>query len=238
MKKLITYAILALLAIVSGCKEQGSVNLCSKNANASSCNSNNTGGNKGGQPINPNNTLNTAGIYRDTADDHVAVVSSNGRVLFWDDYYTDREVEQRGLVRISVQANTEYTEDSACQYPSGYLASHVYSFTPIQDKAVQFSTNCGDARFYTKRPSKQTLTMTTADNSGLYSAAGEYLEIADLTLINTDGMQATLADNGQLKFNHPYTDCEQEYLVDETSLVILSSPNCEATGFVSGFYQP
>ncbi|MGY5449941.1 hypothetical protein ACVFI8_03150 [Agarivorans sp. MS3-6] len=223
---------------ISGCEPEGGIDLTKKCAP----NCMKSGGNNGGKtPVSPNPEITiTSGIYRDSANDHVATIDKNGRVLFWDDYTTDRELEQRGLVQTQVRLNSQYREENACTIAyNGARFQHNYSFEKT-GSSLLFFTSCGDARAYQKslNPTPARTTIASKNSiSYLYTAAGESLELSADALTNIDQQQAILNDNGLLSLPAPYQHCTQEYFLDEQSVVILSSPNCESTGFESGLYS-
>ncbi|WP_163131448.1 hypothetical protein [Agarivorans sp. Alg241-V36] len=221
------------LTVLSGCDPESGVNLNTK------CTGNcaNHGGKKPNIP--DSSSLSTAGIYRDQANDHVATIDQNGRVLFWDNYATDRELEQRALVQRRASLNTEYYEENNCMIAyNGTHLSHAYSFTKTSN-TLRFNTSCGDARFYLKQLSESTVVnqLTTDYPVTIYHAAGESLELTQTSLRNIYGDKAELLSSGFLSLPAPNTQCVQEYLIDQQAIILLSSPNCQNTGFESGIYM-
>ncbi|MPW28844.1 hypothetical protein F9L16_07465 [Agarivorans sp. B2Z047] len=229
------FAVSALL-LLSACEPKGGVDLRSKCS--SNCDRN---GNNGHIPAPPKGaTLTTAGIYRDQANDHVATIDQNGRVLFWDDYSQDRELEQRALVQRVVSLETAYLENKSCMLAyNGSLSDHHYSFSQ-EDSNLLFSSSCGDVRFYRKAlsPSPKTSTQMFSDSPQmLFHISGESLELSQTFVSNIEGEKAELSANGFLSLPAPNNHCVQEFLIDHLALILLSSPNCQDTGFESGIYS-
>jgi hypothetical protein len=225
---------LITLTFLSGCDPEGGVNLSAKCTG--SC------ANHGGKvPVNPNAKVVTSGIYRDPANDHVATIDQNGRVLFWDDYARDRELEHCGLVQRLAIANANYQEENACVLvSSGTISRHDYSFTE-SNNTLKFNTSCGDARIYSKPidgPKNSAMMLHSASFELLYNTAGDSLTLEQATISNDNSDEAGLSDNGYLTFSTAHEHCIQEYLRDQQALVLLDSPNCLDTGFEPGIYTP